>query len=63
MSAMSRGENGALVGDPDQNPTDLDRDGKTDLVDLQYYVNSKARLDEGKHTRAPLSSGPPSRPW
>ncbi len=56
MSAMSRGENGALVGDPDQNPTDLDRDGKTDLVDLQYYVNSKARLDEGKHTRAPLSS-------
>lgn len=56
LSAISRGEDGALAGDPNQNPTDLDRNGKTDLVDLQYYVNSKARLDEGKHTQAPLSS-------
>jgi len=43
MSAMSRGQDGVLIGDPDQNPTDLDRDGKTSLVDLQYYVNSRAK--------------------
>lgn len=56
MSAMSRGVNGVLTGEPDQNPTDLDRDGKTDLVDLQYYVNSRARIDSGADTTASLSS-------
>ncbi len=56
MSAMSKGKDGVLTGDPDQNPTDLDRDGKTDLVDLQYYVNSRAKLNAGVDMTASLSS-------
>ncbi len=36
--------------------TDLNKDGQTDLVDLQHFVNSKARLDENADTSASLTS-------
>ena len=55
MEAISRGENGVLAGDPNVELTDLDKDGKTDLVDLQYYVNSRAKLNENADTRAVLA--------
>lgn len=55
MSAMSRGVNGVLEGNPDENPTDLNRDGKTDLVDLQYYVKGRAGQDAQRNTIASLS--------
>lgn len=35
--------------------TDLNGDGKTDLVDLQYYANSKARLRGNVDTVAPVT--------
>lgn len=44
-----------LAGDPNVELTDLDKDGKTDLVDLQYYVNSRAKLNENADTRAVLA--------
>ena len=56
MEAMSRGENGVLRGDPNVELTDLDKDGKTDLIDLQYYVNSKAKLDESVQNSAVLAT-------
>ncbi len=56
MEAISRGTNGALAGEPAQNLTDLNKDGKTDLVDLQYYTNSRARMNEGADTAASLCS-------
>ncbi len=56
MQAISQGTDGALKGNPDHNPTDLNKDGQTDLVDLQYYVNSKARLNDNADTTASLYS-------
>ena len=56
MEAMSRGENGVLRGDPNVELTDLDKDGKTDLIDLQYYVNSKAKLNESVQNSAVLAT-------
>lgn len=49
MQAISQGANGI-------SPTDLNKDGQTDLVDLQYYANSKAKLDENADTTASLYS-------
>ena len=56
MQAISRGADSVLKGNPDENPTDINKDGQTDLVDLQYYVNSKARLSENADTKASLYS-------
>lgn len=56
METISRGTNGVFTGDPALNPTDLNKDGKTDLVDLQYYTNSRARINEGSDTAASLYS-------
>ncbi len=46
LDAISAGGSGA---------TDLNRDGKTDLVDLQYYANGRVRKDSGADTAAPLT--------
>lgn len=56
MNAISRGTDGVMKGNPDENPTDLNKDGQTDLVDLQYYTNSRARLNENADTIASLYS-------
>lgn len=56
MQAISNGADGVLKGNPDESPTDLNKDGQTDLVDLQYYTNSKAKLDENADTVASLYS-------
>ncbi len=48
MDAMSGIGNDGLT-------TDLNRDGKTDLVDLQYYANSRARIKENAVTASSLS--------
>ena len=52
--AISRGENGVLAGNPDD-ATDLNRDGRTDLVDLQYYVNSRASQYDHVDTSSSLA--------
>ncbi len=54
METISRGTNGVFQGNPSENPTDLNKDGQTDLVDLQYYANSKDKLDENAATTATL---------
>ncbi len=56
MQAISKGTDGVWTGNPDSNPTDLNKDGQTDLVDLQYYANSKARINENADTKASLYS-------
>ncbi len=53
MEAIRAAENGA-AGTADKK-TDLDGSGKTDLVDLQLFTNSRARLNAGAHTQATLS--------
>ncbi len=60
MKAISRGNDGVLAGNPDTNPTDLNKDGQTDLVDLQYYANSRAKINENTDTQAVLYSRLPS---
>lgn len=60
MKAISRGMDGVLVGNPNENPTDLNKDGQTDLVDLQYYANSKARINENADMQACVYSRLPS---
>ena len=54
MEAVSRGTNGAFVGNANENPTDLNKDGQTDLVDLQYYANSKEKIDGNANITATL---------
>ncbi|NBJ94153.1 fibronectin type III domain-containing protein [Parablautia muri] len=56
MEVISQGSNGVWKGNPEENPTDLNKDGQTDLVDLQYYANSKERMDENADTTASLYS-------
>ncbi len=56
MEAISQGTNNVLKGNASENPTDLNKDGQTDLVDLQYYANSKEKLDGNADTTATLYS-------
>lgn len=53
MEAIKAAENGAAPSGSGR--TDLDGSGKTDLVDLQLFTNSRARLNAGAHTQATLS--------
>ena len=47
MQAISNGTGGTA---------DLNKDGRTDLVDLQFYTNSKAMLDAGTDITSSLTS-------
>lgn len=47
MQAISNGTGGAA---------DLNKDGLTDLVDLQFYTNSKAKMDENADIASSLTS-------
>lgn len=47
MQSISNGTAGAA---------DLNKDGKTDLVDLQYYTNSRAKINENADVSATLHS-------
>ena len=49
---LLRGNDGVLTGNPDTNPTDLNKDGQTDLVDLQDYANSRAKINENADVQA-----------
>lgn len=49
MDAISGEWNGSYV-------TDLNGDGKTDLVDLQHYADSHAKLNDGADTSASVAS-------
>lgn len=51
LKAISEGSVGAA---------DLDKDGKTDLVDLQYYTNSKSLLDQKADVSASVTGAVPA---
>lgn len=56
LQEIGRGENGVAKAGAAGNPTDLNKDGQTDLVDLQYYANSRERIKENADTQACLYS-------
>lgn len=60
LDAMSDIKDGTLLerifGKNSQKNADLNGDGTVDIVDLQYYANSKNDLDNGIDTKASISS-------